>query len=150
MARIWRLVGHSWGTTLSLLYAQTHPEAVVSITLRGMSFFKAQDKIDFNDAFQRTSLFRPELYDVLIGHLTEEEREDIAGSYAKRFSCGNPVVELAAMKVYDRWGSVMSKLVPKEDDSSIPMTEAEEKHMIASIRIEWHYHAHNLWLKDMQ
>lgn len=44
----------------------------------------------------------------------------------------------------------MSKLIPKEDDSDVTMTEAEEKHMIVAIRIECHYHAHHLWLKDMQ
>lgn len=44
----------------------------------------------------------------------------------------------------------MSKLIPKEDDSDAMMTEAEETHMVAAIRIECHYHAHNLWLKDMQ
>jgi proline iminopeptidase len=48
-------------------------------------------------------------------------------------------VELAAIKVYDRWAGGMSKLIPKE-----------EKHMIGAIRIEWHYHAHHLWLKELQ
>jgi proline iminopeptidase len=146
----WHVFGASWGSTLSLLYAQTHPEAVVSLTLRGISFFEAQEKIDFNTAFQRTWHFHPQLYEKLIGHLTEEERKDVAGSYAKRFSCGDHAVELAAMKMYDRWAGVMSKLIPKEDDSDVTMTEAEEKHMIAVTRIECHYHAHNLWLKDMQ
>ena len=80
---------------------QTHPEAVVSLTLRGISFFEAQEEIDFNEAFQCTRRFHPELYEELIGHLTEEERKDVAGSYAKRFSCGDHAVELAAMKVYD-------------------------------------------------
>jgi proline iminopeptidase len=121
----------------------------VSLTLRGMSFWAAQEKIDFNEAFQRTLYFRPEMYDEIVGHLTEEERKDIAGSYARRFSCGDHAVELAAMKIYDRWGGVMTKLIPKEDNGSIPMTDAEEKRMIASIRIECHYHAHNLWLKDL-
>ena len=86
----------------------------------------------------------------LYRYLTEEERKDVAGSYAKRFSCGDHAVELAAMKVYDRWAGVMSSLIPKEDDSDVTMTEAEEKSMIAANRIEWHYHAHNLWLKDLQ
>jgi proline iminopeptidase len=146
----WHVFGSSWGSTVSLLYAQTHPEAVVSLTLRGISFFEAQEKINFNEAFQRTWSFHPELYDELIEHLTEEERQDVSGSYVKRFSCGDHAVELAAMKVYDKCWGVMSKLIPKEDDSDIPMTEAEEKHMIAAIRIECHYHANNLWLKDMQ
>jgi proline iminopeptidase len=142
--------GASWGSTISLLYAQTHPEAVASLTLRGIPLFEVQEKPDFNESFRRTRDFHPELYEELIGHLTEEERKDIAGSYTKRFSCGDHAVELAAMKIYDRWAGVMSKLIPKEDDSDVTMTEAEEKHMIASNRIECHYHAHILWLKDMQ
>ncbi|CAL5868486.1 uncharacterized protein PFLUO_LOCUS2712 [Penicillium psychrofluorescens] len=146
----WHVFGASWGTTLSVLYAQTYPEAVVSVTLRGVSFFEALEKIDFNAAFHRTWLFRPELYAELTGHLTEEERKDIAGSYAKRFTCGDYAVEVAAMKVYDRWAGGMSKLIPKEDNGDDTMTEAEEKQMVAGIRIEWHYHAHNLWLKELQ
>jgi proline iminopeptidase len=145
----WHVFGASWGTTVALLYAQTHPGVVVSITLRGVSFFDAVEKIDFNAAFYRTALFRPEMYDELIGHLTEKEQKDIAGSYANRFSCGDSAVEVAAMKVHDRWCTVMGKLVPKENDGN-DMTEAEEKRMIASNRIEWHYHAHNLWLKETQ
>lgn len=73
----------------------------MSLTLRGISF-EAQEEIDFNAAFQRTWRFRPELYEEHIGHLTEEERKDVAGSYAKRLTCGDHAVELAAMKVYDR------------------------------------------------
>jgi len=144
----WHVFGASWGTTVSLLYTQTHPEAVISLILRGVSFFEAKEKIDFNAAFERTALFYPEMYDELVGLLTEEERNDIAGSYAKRFSCGDRAVELAAMKVYDKWGTVVSKLVPKQDESDAPMSEEDEKSTIASNRVEWHYHAHDLWLKE--
>lgn len=146
----WHVFGSSWGSTVSLLYAQTHPEAVVSLTLRGIADFEAQEEIDFNTAFQRTLSFHPELYEELIGHLNEEERKDIAGSYAKRFSCGDHVVELAAIKMINRWGGMMSKLISKDDDSDVTMTEEEEMHMIAVNRIESHYCLHNLWLKDMQ
>jgi proline iminopeptidase len=148
----WHVFGSSWGSTVSLLYAQSYPEAVVSLTLRGIAsrLSEAQEEIDFNEAIERTRLFHPELYDEIIGHLTEEERKDVAGSYAKRFSCGDHAVEVAAMKMMGKWGGKMSKLVPKEDDTDVTMTEAEEKHMIAVNRIESHYHAHNLWLKDMQ
>jgi proline iminopeptidase len=146
----WHVFGASWGSTVSLLYAQTHPEAVVSLTLRGIAPFQAQEEIDFNESFKRTFSFHPEMYDELVGHLTEEERKDIAGSYAKRFSCGDHAAELVAMRMIGKWGGVVSKLIPKEDDSDVMMTEAEEKHMIAAIRVECHYHAHHLWLKDMQ
>jgi proline iminopeptidase len=146
----WHVFGASWGSTVSLLYAQTYPEAVVSLTLRGVYFFEGQEKIDFNESFQRTQVFHPELYDELIGHLTEEERKDVAGSYAARYTCGDHKMELAAMKKVGKWGGVVSKLIPKEDDSNVAMTEAEEKRMVATTRIECHYHSHDLWLKEMQ
>ena len=45
----------------------------------------------------------------------------------------------------------MSRLSPQEDDTNdATMTETEEKRMIASIWIESHYHAHNLWLKELR
>ena len=124
----------------------------MSLTLRGISFSEPQGKIDLNAAFERTRLFYPDVYEELLGHLTEEERGDIAGSYAKRFSCGDRAVELEAMKVYKRWAGVMSRLISKEHegDVAMTMTEAEEERMVAANRIEWHYHAHNLWLKEMR
>jgi proline iminopeptidase len=146
----WHVFGASWGSTVSVLYTQAHPETVVSLTVRGVAPFQAEEKIDWNESFERTYTFYPEMYDELVGHLTEEERKDIAGSYAKRFSCGEPATELAAIRVISKWGGVVSRLVPKVDDSDAVMTEAEEKHMVASLQIDYHYRAHDLWLRDMQ
>jgi len=145
----WHVFGASWGSSLSVLYAQAHPETVVSLTVRGVAPYPVEI-FDWNESFERTSTFFPEMYDELVRDLTEEERKDIAGSYSKRFSCGDPATKLAAFRVMDKWGGVVSRLVPKEDDSDAVMTEAEEKHMVASLQIEYHYRAHDLWLRDMQ
>lgn len=122
----------------------------MSLTVRGVAAVPAEGgKIDFNEAFRRTACFRPEVYEELLGGLSVEERGDVAGSYARRVEGG----DLAAMRVMGKWGGVVSKLIPPdhhEDEDEDEMTEAEEKRMVASMRVECHYHAHHLWLKDMR
>lgn len=148
--RRWHVFGASWGSSLSILYAQAHPETVVSLTVRGVAPYPLE-VFNWNETFDRTSAFHPEIHDELVGPLTEEERKDIEGSYAKRFSCGDPVIERAAFRVMRKWGGVVSRLVPPEEDASdAVMTEAEEKRIVASLQIEYHYRAHDLWLRDMQ
>ena len=149
----WHVFGGSWGAVLSLLYAQTHPEAVVSLTLRGISFrgscFETQAERGFDDVFQCTRRTHPEIFEELIGYLTMEERKDLTGSYSRRISSGDRTEELAAAKMYDKWAGVMSRLVPQEDNTDATITEAEEDHLIASSRIDCHYHAHSCWLREM-
>lgn len=147
----WHVFGASWGSTLTLLYAQDYSDAVVSLVVRGVAPRLEKEEIDFNESFKRTASFHPEMYAQLVGHLSEEERRDVAGSYEKRFSCGDRGAELAAMRMIGKWGGVVSRLVSerKEDANDAMMTEAEEESMIASTRIQTHYQAHNLWLREM-
>ena len=147
----WHVFGASWGSNLAVLYAQAHPSAVVSLVLRGVAHFEWRGgEIDFNEAYRRTRSFRPEVYEELVAQLSEDEQGDIAGSYVKRFSCGDRAVELAAMRALDRWGGLLGRLIPNEDEGDAGMTEAEEERMVASTRIMWHYHAHNLWLRELR
>ena len=145
----WHVFGGSWGSTLSILYAQTHPESVVSITLRGV-FFETKEELEFNTLLTGTWRFHPELYADFIGLLTEDEQKDVMGSYAKRMTCGDRAIELEAAIMYDRWATIMSKLVPKEERKKPTQTWEEEELLRASSRIECHYHAHKAWLRPMQ
>lgn len=148
--RRWHVFGASWGCMLSVLYAQSHPEAVASLTIRGVPYYDPREEPDFNAVFRRTRYFHPEIHAEVIAHLTDEERKDISGSYSKRLLCGDHAVALSAAKVLGRWAGTMSRLIPDDDGGEEPMTEAEEKKQVAKSRLEHHYLTHGMWLKEMQ
>ncbi|KAK4494393.1 hypothetical protein PRZ48_014691 [Zasmidium cellare] len=146
----WHVFGGSWGSVLSLLYAQTHPEVVLSLKLRGVFFLAPEESNDSDAFFQRTRITHPEAYDELYGHLSPEERKDITGSYLKRITCGDRAVELAAVKAYSNWGGSMTKLIPDPPEREAATTPAEEDALLARTRIDCHYNVHGQWLKELR
>src|SRR5690606_15436007 len=68
----WQLFGGSWGSTLALAYAQTHPERVTEMILRGIFTF-AQDEMDWF-YLHGTRCFFPESYDDFLEAVAPEER----------------------------------------------------------------------------
>ena len=73
----WLVVGGSWGATLALAYAQTHPQRVSGIVLRA-TFLGTRTELD--SAFLKTlPLFYPALYDDFLGVLPADERAPAAG-----------------------------------------------------------------------
>lgn len=65
------LFGGSWGSTLALAYAETYPDRVAGMILRGI-FTAAEDEIEY---FYHggVGLFFPEVYDGLLSRLEENE-----------------------------------------------------------------------------
>ena len=73
----WLVVGGSWGATLALAYAQTHPQRVSGIVLRA-TFLGTRTELD--SAFLKTlPLLYPALYDDFLGVLPADERGTAAG-----------------------------------------------------------------------
>lgn len=146
----WHVFGGSWGAVLSLLYTQAHPEVVLSLTVRGVSFPDPQVTIDSHGFFRRMRTSHPEAYSELIEHLSDDERKDITSAYLKRTTSGDAVVELAAAKAYHRTTGAMSKLSPGTGEDEVAMTPAEEHALLSRTRIDLHYNAHHKWLDEMQ
>ena len=135
---------------VAVMYATAYAEAVVSLVLRGHHYHDPYGEIDYNEVYKRTLDFHPELYEELITPLSEEERKDIHGSYAKRLSCGDREVELAAMRIGGKWSGMLSQLVQEDGDSNVPMSEEEETRNMASTRVSFHYLAHKQWFKEIK
>lgn len=80
----WMVYGGSWGTTLSLYYAENHPERVQAMILRGI--FLGRDE-DIKWLYQGgAGMFFPEAYKTFTSLLTEEEQKDNVKSYYRHLT----------------------------------------------------------------
>jgi proline iminopeptidase len=105
----WQVFGGSWGSTLGLAYAQTHPERVSEAVLRGI-FMLRRFEIDWMYTNGASIIF-PDHFEAYQDHIPEAERGDMIAAYYKRLTDRDPKVQLEAARRWARWeGSVISLL----------------------------------------
>ena len=112
----WFMVfGGSWGSTLALLYAQTHPESVGSLVLRGV-FTVRKEETAFTRGFDGTARLYPELWDEYINFLPEEDRSHPYEAYHRLLTSDDYETRLGAARAWNKWELGISKLI--QDESS--------------------------------
>jgi proline iminopeptidase len=137
----WQVFGGSWGSTLALAYAQTHPERVTELVLRGIFLVRKQE-IDW--FYQRgTSALFPDAFEAYLEPIPPEERGDLLHAFHRRLTDADPVVRLRAARAWSTWeGSTSSLLVNR---ALVERTAGDEV-ALALARIECHYFVHGAWL----
>ena len=110
----WMVFGGSWGSTLALLYAETHPEAVGSMVLRGV-FTVRKEETMFTRGFDGTARLYPELWDEFINFLPQEDRGNPYPAYHRLLTSDDYATRLAASKMWNKWELGISKLIPDEN-----------------------------------
>ena len=141
----WLVFGGSWGSTLSLAYAQSHPDRVTELVLRGIFLFE-QNEIDWLYKYGASELF-PEGWDQFRGLVAEDERGDLVSAYRRRLTAEDPQVQLAAAKAWSTWEGLTVTLLP---DPEMMADFTEDQRAIAIARIENHYMANKGWFEDGQ
>jgi proline iminopeptidase len=140
----WLVFGGSWGSTLSLAYAQKHPERVTELVLRGIFLFD-QYEVDWLYVEGGASAIYPEQWDAFIEPIPEEERGDLVEAYRKRLTSDDPEVQLAAAKAWSAWEGSTVTLLP----SPAAMEHFTSPDVaIAIARIENHYMGNGGWLEE--
>ena len=141
----WMVFGGSWGSTLSLAYAQTHPECVTELVLRGIFLF---DEYELDWLYQdgASSLY-PEAWEEFVSIIPEEERGDLVAAYHKRLTGEDKVVQLEAAKAWSKWEGVTVTLLPSPQ---VIESFTEDDKAIAIARIENHYMINKGWLEEGQ
>ncbi len=131
---MWQLFGGSWGSTLSLAYAQTHPERVQAMVLRGI-FLMRQREIQwfYQDGCNR--LF-PDAYQAFARQIPVEERGDMVRAYYGRLTDPNSTVRLRAAREWSRWEGTTLSLTPSPGRTQAFGSDA---FALAFARIECHY-----------
>ncbi len=141
----WLVFGGSWGSTLALAYAQTHPDRVSELVLRGI-FLASQSEFDWLYTYGASELY-PEAWDEFVGHIPEAERGELIEAYQRRLTSDDPAVRLAAAKAWSMWEGVTVTLLP---DAAMLADFTADDHAVAVARIENHYFRHDCWLSDGQ
>lgn len=141
----WLVFGGSWGSSLALAYAETHPERTSGLVLRGI-FTVRQSEIDWYYQDGASWIF-PDLWEGFLAPIAEEERYDLVGAYRRRLTHADPAVRIEAARAWSRWEGSTIKLVP---DAALIDSFTGDEFAIAFARIENHYFVHKGWLEDEQ
>jgi proline iminopeptidase len=134
----WVVFGGSWGSTLSLAYAQTHPDRALALVLRGI-FLCRKKEIDWFYQEGASAIF-PEVWEKYLNVIPVAERGDMLSAYHRRLTSDDEVIRLEAARAWSVWEGSTSKLFP---DPSL-VEKFDEAHMaLALARIECHYFVNN-------
>ncbi len=137
----WQIFGGSWGSTLALAYAQTHPDRVTELVLRGIFLLRPEEIAWFYQS--GASFIFPDAWQPYFEHIPAVERGDLLRAYHRRLVSDDAAVRLAAAKTWSVWEGSTSCLVPNPD--LISKTAADD-FALAFARIEAHYFVHDAWL----
>lgn len=138
----WVVFGGSWGSTLALAYAETHPERVKALVLRGI-FLCRPSEIKWFYQFGASEIF-PDVWESYQNHIPVEERGDFVKAYYKRLTSDNADIRIAAAKVWSKWEAATSRLIV-----DMKAIDAFEDAVFAQqfARIECHYFMNDAFFK---
>ncbi len=106
----WLLFGGSWGSTLSLLYAQKHPENVMGLILRGI-FLGRQQELRWLYESGAKAIF-PDYWEEFVLPIPEEERDNLISAYYKRLTGTDELARMNAAKHWAQWEGQCATLHP--------------------------------------
>ena len=141
----WLVFGGSWGSTLALAYAETHPDRVSALVVRGI-FTITRAEIDWFYRYGASEIF-PDSWERFIAPLTAAERADPVKAFRARLTSDDAETRLTAARAWSRWEGETITLLPQ------PMTVERfggDHFALAFARIENHYFTHGAWLEESQ
>jgi proline iminopeptidase len=143
----WHIVfGGSWGSTLSLAYAQTHPSSVGSLVLRGI-FVVRDFELKWTLSPNGAAMLFPDGFEEFISFLPENERADHYASYHKRLMSDDESISLPAAAAWNKWEISISTLYPNISG----LKQLDDPHYnLAHARMESHYFTNKAWMEDGQ
>ncbi|MEM0954195.1 MAG: prolyl aminopeptidase [Pseudomonadota bacterium] len=141
----WCLFGGSWGSTLSLLYAQQHTERVTGLILRGI-FLVRQADLDWFYQSGADRLF-PDYWQEYLHPVAEARRDSMIEAYYDLLTGDNEVARMAAAKAWSGWEGQCATLRP---NSSVLERFVDPHHALALARIECHYFINSCFIEENQ
>jgi len=141
----WILFGGSWGSTLSLVYAQTHPDRVLGLILRGI-FLCRPSEIHWFYQEGANRIF-PDYWESFVEHIPAEERGDLLHAHYRRLIGEDEVARMASAKAWSIWEGRTSNLHQKK---SVVEFFGSAHTALSLARIEAHYFVNDTFLKPDQ
>ena len=133
-AERWQVFGGSWGSTLALAYAETYPERVTELVLRGIFTLRRAELEWFYQ--EGCSWIFPEAFEDYLRPIPAPERGDLIAAYHRRLTDSDPDVQLEAARAWSAWEGKTLSLLP---DADRVRRFSEDHYALAFARIECHY-----------
>ncbi len=141
----WLVFGGSWGSTLALAYAETHPRRVTELVLRGIFLLRRWELDWFYQNPGGAAALYPDLWEQYIAPIPPAERSDLMRAYYERLISTDPQVLASAARAWSIWEGATSFLrlnpgyIAKFNQSA---------YAGAFARIECHYFVHGGFLQS--
>lgn len=134
----WVVFGGSWGSTLALAYAETHPQCCQGLILRGIFMLRQKEISWFYQ--QGASYLFPEAWEQYLAPIPLAERHDLVQAYYQRLTSDDPVTRQVAARAWSIWEASTSTLRP---DPTLVERFGADTFAAAFARIECHYFIHH-------
>ncbi len=139
----WQVFGGSWGSTLALAYAETHPARVSELVLRGIFLLR---KLELDWFYQEgASFLYPDRWEEYVAPIPPAERGDLMGAFHRRLTGSNRAEAQAAARAWAVWEGATSYLLT--DDENVRKW-GEDEFALAVARIECHYFVNGGFMKS--
>lgn len=141
----WLVFGGSWGSTLALAYAETHPDRVSELVLRGV-YTVTKAELQWYYQFGVSEIF-PEKWEKFQAPIPLSERGDMIAAYRSRLTGDDRATQLEAARAWAIWEGETITLLPNPAFST---SFGHDHFALAFARLENHYFVHDCWLEDGQ
>lgn len=141
----WLVFGGSWGSTLALAYAETHPNRVSELVVRGI-YTLTKAELSWYYQLGVSEMF-PDKWEKFVAPIPEAERHDMMGAYRKRLVGDDKQAQIEAALAWSNWEGQTITLLPEPETSD---KFGEDGFALAFARIENHYFVHAGWMDEGQ
>jgi proline iminopeptidase len=141
----WLVFGGSWGSTLALAYAQTHPERVSALVVRGIFLCREQEIRWFYQEGANWAF--PDWWEDFLAPIPEGERGDLLHAYHRRLAGSDEIARMTAAKAWSLWEGRTATLRP---NANVQAYFADPHVALSLARIECHYFVNKSFLEPDQ
>ena len=141
----WVVFGGSWGSTLGLLYAETFPESVSGLILRGIFLARERDVSWFYQ--EGASRLFPDYWQDFVRPVPESQRDNMLNAYHQILTGEDEVLKLRAAKAWSVWEGMTATL---QSNASVIDSFSDSHAALSIARIECHYFVNKCWLEPDQ
>jgi proline iminopeptidase len=142
----WLLFGGSWGSTLSLVYAQTHANRVIALILRGI-FLNRNSDVHWLFGGSGANRIFPDFWEEFLSIIPEEQRHNPLLAYYEMLTGTDEVARMLAAKTWSSWEGHCATLEPNKHLLEVMKNP---HHALSLARIECHYFMNNCFLEPNQ
>ena len=130
----WQVFGGSWGSCLALAYAETYPDRVSELVLRGIFTLRRRELMWFYQ--DGASHVFPDAWERYLAPIPANERGDMIAAYYERLTSDDAAIRQEAARAWSVWEGSTLSLWPDPDREA---HFAEDDYALAFARIECHY-----------